>query len=426
MPPRKRPAASSVRNLAVQKKPAAKAKSPQKKPSADCRSALPGPNLLGPPYRWLLPDCRCFYTENLYVKTSLGEFIDRYFRLPSLETEEEDFWNEFNIDAPPYKDAVKRDIFQQVVKESTRRMQLSAQYRYNSEQCFKLYKPLHKELFPSHELPMPAISEDEPPDVAPGLPAQDIFTPEFLAAWKDAVKGSKAPAGLKHVHNECFQVAIFHKQFCAKIVAEIEHFKKQHLPHQFPNNMNRGGCILNEIGLGPFMDRLIHLYLGPLCKAVYGRFLDEGFEAHHSFIVSYSMGGDRGLGVHDDNSEVTINIALRDDFEGASLALYQHARTAHPQLEAQGKFLWKVGAGTMLFHPGEMLHEVLPLEKGDRMGLIVWLRSNNYRSKNGCPLCSKTTDLMYAPQDGGGEFRRLVSVGLPFDPVKRGSHWPAA
>ena len=90
--------------------------------------------------------------------------------------------------------------------------------------------------------------------------------------------------------------------------------------------MNRSGCILNEIGMGPLMDRLIYMYIGPLCTAVYPRLLSEGFEAHHSFIVAYSPDTDSGLGVHDDNSEVTINVALSDDYDGASLAMYHHAR----------------------------------------------------------------------------------------------------
>lgn len=405
----------------------------QKRPLAE--TEFPQPHLLGPPYRWLLPDCRCFYSESIYVKTSLDEKIDRYFKLPTLETSAAEFW-QVNADVAgdlnDKSNEVKDDIYERVKAESKRRRFLSATYKHNAAACAAIYRPLHPELFPRHDLPMPDIVAEKPPDVAPGVPAVEMFTTEFLDVWKDVVNGSKQPKGLTHVHAECFEVPVFTKAFCAKLVAEIEHFKgiEPPLPHQWPNNMNRNGCILNEIGMGPFMDRLIYLYLGPLSKAVYGRFLKDGFEAHHSFIVAYSMGGDKGLGVHDDNSEVTINIALRDDFEGASLALYHHARTAHPQLDAKDQYLWKVGAGTMLFHPGEMLHEVLPLQAGRRMGLIIWLRSTKWRSQNGCPLCQKTENLMYAPATGdeGGEVRRLESVGLIPDipPFKRAANWPAA
>eukprot|EP00658_Telonema_sp_P-2_P021556 TRINITY_DN18588_c0_g1_i1.p1 TRINITY_DN18588_c0_g1~~TRINITY_DN18588_c0_g1_i1.p1 ORF type:complete len:214 (+),score=19.85 TRINITY_DN18588_c0_g1_i1:3-644(+) len=171
--------------------------------------------------------------------------------------------------------------------------------------------------------------------------------------------------------------------------------------------MNRAGLILNEIGLGPLMDRILKHYLGPVCRALYPRLLSSGFEAHHSFIVSYSLETDRSLGVHDDNSEVTINISLSNQYTGADLALYHHARVANPQLEKKERYCWRVSrAGNMLIHPGEMLHEVLPLESGDRMGLIMWIRSNHFRTTHGCPLCGRTDQLIYENGPDGKERTR--------------------
>eukprot|EP00443_Scrippsiella_acuminata_P029282 CAMPEP_0115285190 /NCGR_PEP_ID=MMETSP0270-20121206/61296_1 /TAXON_ID=71861 /ORGANISM="Scrippsiella trochoidea, Strain CCMP3099" /LENGTH=65 /DNA_ID=CAMNT_0002702191 /DNA_START=47 /DNA_END=241 /DNA_ORIENTATION=+ len=65
--------------------------------------------------------------------------------------------------------------------------------------------------------------------------------------------------------------------------------------------MNRNGCILNEIGLGPLMDRIIMMYLLPVCLKLYPEYLEHGLDAHHSFIVDYGVGKDTSLGVHDDN-----------------------------------------------------------------------------------------------------------------------------
>lgn len=128
------------------------------------------------------------------------------------------------------------------------------------------------------------------------------------------------------------------------------------------------------------------------------------------------MATDRSLGVHDDNSEVTINIALSDQYTGADLALYHHARVAHPQQGDKKAYRWRVArAGNMLLHPGEMLHEVLPLESGDRMGLIVWIRSNAWRAREGCPLCHSKERLIYENGPDKRERRRLKSIGLPID-----------
>ena len=69
---------------------------PKKRPLEE-ETEFPTPNLLGPPYRWLLPDCRCFYSESIYVKACCGEKIDRYFKLPNLDVAEQEFW-EINAD----------------------------------------------------------------------------------------------------------------------------------------------------------------------------------------------------------------------------------------------------------------------------------------------------------------------------------------
>lgn len=392
-------------------------------------------NLLGPPYRWLLPDCRCFYSENLYVKRIGDLAIDRYFKLDDINTNATNFWREnHDVNLPEAAtDDIKSQIYEVVRKESKRRLELSAVYRHNATMCKRKYVDAKKmkfpELYPAQGMPVPNASPaqiaDNPPDVAPGLPAAEVFTSEFLKAWSAMQKGVPSEeAGLRHVHLECFEIPVFTAAFATKLKEEILHFKGLQdddgnaIPHQFPNNMNRSGCILNEIGLGPLVDRLIQLYIGPLCKAVYPRLLSEGFDAHHSFVVAYRPDTDNSLGVHDDNSEVTVNIALSTlgkDYEGASLAMYKHAREKHPQEKPGQQYLWKVPAGTMLFHPGEMLHEVLPITKGFRLSVIMWLRSNNYRKKHGCPLCGSTEKLMYENNADNKELRRLPSIGLTPD-----------
>ena len=68
--------------------------------------------------------------------------------------------------------------------------------------------------------------------------------------------------------------------------------------------MNRGGLIVNEIGLEPLMDLLLRRLIAPLAAHLY---FAEPFAAsldhHHSFVVAYrhrgdECGGDRGRGRH--------------------------------------------------------------------------------------------------------------------------------
>ena len=43
------------------------------------------------------------------------------------------------------------------------------------------------------------------------------------------------------------------------------------------------------------------------------------FDDHHSFCVSYRPDEDRGLDMHTDNSDVTLNVCLGRDFTAAGL-----------------------------------------------------------------------------------------------------------
>ena len=183
-------------------------------------------NLLGPPYRWLLPDCECFYTENLYVKTAAEQKIDAYFTLASLTTCDDEFWKA-NGDKPldTFTSAAKADILTQVRNESKRRLELPGVYRDNANDIARKrsqnqWAPIDPSLYEPFS---PVINGDEPPDLAPGLPASEVFTPEWLQAWK-CVKQGGDPR-LLHVHNECFEIPLFTDVFVSKLVAEITHFK---------------------------------------------------------------------------------------------------------------------------------------------------------------------------------------------------------
>lgn len=347
-------------------------------------------SVLGPPFRWLQIDCSCYYSQNLYARA-----VDAYFTLPLREASQSEFWAA-NEGSERYEEEQRHAIYQDAVREAKRRTGIPELYLHNAIAIHERYRPLHPEFFPA-----PLGTGGLPtagPEVAPGLLAESVFLPAFLDVWRHARDGTGLPPELKHVHDMCFECPLFTREFSIKIKEELRNFKAQSLQHHRPNSMNRNGCILNEIGFGPLMDRMIGVYLLPVCRVLYPEQLDGGLDSHHSFIVDYAVGEDRdaSLGVHDDNSEVTINVALSEDYIGGVLALYHRARVAHPQLLEKTPYHHRVGMGTMLTHPGSLLHEVLPLTSGERMGLIVWLRSDAYRLKNGCPLCRNSDQLLYA------------------------------
>merc|ERR550532_96619 len=83
--------------------------------------------------------------------------------------------------------------------------------------------------------------------------------------------------------------------------------------------MNRYGVVLNQLGLEPLITALQQEHLLPLQRALYP---EEGAEAddHHCFIVRYKAGEDVGLDMHEDDSDVTLNVCLGKEFSAATLS----------------------------------------------------------------------------------------------------------
>ena len=60
------------------------------------------------------------------------------------------------------------------------------------------------------------------------------------------------------------------------------------------------------------------------------------FDQHHTFVCQYMLGQDTSLDMHHDDSDVTLNVCLGKDFEGATLSFCgsifdgkQHRRHTH-------------------------------------------------------------------------------------------------
>lgn len=54
-----------------------------------------------------------------------------------------------------------------------------------------------------------------------------------------------------------FSLPVFTREFCAKLMEELEHFEKTDLPKGRPNTMNKGGVSFNLIWEGPFCHAML-------------------------------------------------------------------------------------------------------------------------------------------------------------------------
>ena len=171
---------------------------------------------------------------------------------------------------------------------------------------------------------------------------------------------------------------LFSPIFCQMMTEEIHNFESSSLPRRRPNTMNNYGLIINEIGLEPLMTQLLNTIIAPMCAALYPteRIVQE-LDHHHTFVVEYKKdGGDRGLDMHHDSSEATLNVCLNSSFTGAGLRFCGRSGTTVYRKE-QTVIQHKLGRAVL--HLGRHRHGAEDINSGERLNLIIWARSSSYR-----------------------------------------------
>mmetsp|Transcript_52962 Transcript_52962/g.119066 ORF Transcript_52962/g.119066 Transcript_52962/m.119066 type:complete len:341 (+) Transcript_52962:69-1091(+) len=245
------------------------------------------------------------------------------------------------------------------------------------------YVPRHKDLFES--------------------PARwDLWLePAFLLAHSTAKrvlpakagKGSKGgaqPAATKPYQDflkvECtgggagvYSFPCFTSEYCQKLVEEVDHAQANYASElSRPNGMNRFGMVLNQLGLEPAITEFQQEYIRPMQEFLYGA---EGAhpDDHHCFVVRYKKGEDVGLDMHSDSSDITLNVCLGRNFKGSTLSFCgvlgnrKHRRFQHTYSHQIGR---------AVIHLGRQRHGADDLESGERLNLILWNTSSEWRQSD--------------------------------------------
>ena len=118
---------------------------------------------------------------------------------------------------------------------------------------------------------------------------------------------------------------------------------------------------------------------------------------------------------------MTLNVNLGRDFFGGELVFYgpKEERHAHPTTyhtwEDGGVGHGVLHLGKQVRHPAAttrtrarrrwrppppragrtpQVHAALPISSGERLNLVMWLRSSEQRKITGCPMCDRTDRLL--------------------------------
>jgi len=237
---------------------------------------------------------------------------------------------------------------------------------------------------------------------------------EFLDGRQELHLG---PAALEDLLDEeangggAYSLPVFSKDFCAELLLAVRglagldaRLRAEGGDVPTVGEVPALGCgtvDLDSVGLGWVSDVLFRLYLAPIARLLFRDHdlaltitgvgpaeLDwrQGFVAGYSAAApSLPSATSRShLVAHTDDSEVTLNLCLSDDFEGGELNFW-----GERGLQDVGKYMtsYTPEAGRAILHPGRLMHSVSEVTAGERHVLIVWARSWKGIRDGVCPCC---------------------------------------
>lgn len=215
------------------------------------------------------------------------------------------------------------------------------------------------------------------------------FDAAFLAAGGDV---DRLLAGATSPHPGLWALRVLDAAWCAALREEVSRYEAWaaangvHVPA--PNTMNRYGLILDStVGEEALQPPLLDLAplrraLMPLTTRLFPEVGGGALDAHHGFVVRYALTGDRDLGFHADDAEVTLNVCLGGGFTGGDLwfegrRCFQH----HDDAARPGEpYTWRHAPGLALLHAGAHRHGARPITAGSRDNLILWMRAGGWRA----------------------------------------------
>lgn len=209
----------------------------------------------------------------------------------------------------------------------------------------------------------------------------DMLVSEVMS-WINNGKGATKDF-ITEVSSGVYSFPLFTPAFCVKLLAILDAFEASSLPKRRPNTMNNYGMVINDIGLKPIMDDLLQRVLAPLSRHCFpSEIFTNSLDHHHSFVVAYKgseLGkGDRGLDMHHDASEVTLNVCLgREGFTASGLRFCgMFGSSGHRQQQYEHSHT----IGSAVFHLGRHRHGADNIQNGERINLIMWARSSAFRA----------------------------------------------
>ncbi len=190
--------------------------------------------------------------------------------------------------------------------------------------------------------------------------------------WEKKYIDQKFIEGKNNLQEVCLDVhkiKIFTSEFCKELIDKAEEFGSWSNGGNKHYDKRLGGAEnhptqdihMNQIGLEKMWKYIVKTYISPI---VWKKYKYSYKDINISFIVKYSMDGQKELRPHHDSSAFTTSICLNDDFEGGGCHFIR-----------QDKSVINKDIGSVTIHPGRVTHyhQGLPISKGRRYIMVSFI-----------------------------------------------------
>ncbi|KAL1214078.1 2-oxoglutarate and iron-dependent oxygenase domain-containing protein CP2 [Cardamine amara subsp. amara] len=210
----------------------------------------------------------------------------------------------------------------------------------------------------------------------------------FLRDFREAIR-EHTEEGYRRIMSEpfpgVFVFQMFRPDVLERLIQEVDHFKDWAKESKFqimpPNNINSHGIVLADIGMDTMLQQLVEGFIFPICRVLFNDVCIGKFNSHHGFVVEYGM--DAGFDIHMDDSEVTVNVCLGEQFEGGETYFRGVRCVKHVNTETLPEEMFECPhiAGQVMLHRGRHRNGSRATTMGYRANMILWCRSSFYREQ---------------------------------------------
>ncbi|KAL3941855.1 MAG: hypothetical protein SGBAC_003847 [Bacillariaceae sp.] len=174
------------------------------------------------------------------------------------------------------------------------------------------------------------------------------------------------------------------RSYFRRVIQELEEYKDE-------SSLRRGFQDLDNLGLSWLNSLLLHLIVRPISNHLYSETELKGgdLDWRQGYIAAYSADPTatkprQRLVPHTDDSEITLNVGIGEEFSGGLLNFWGlRGTTEAGRLVGQ----YEPVIGRALIHSGRHFHEVTEITSGNRFAYILWARSWAAVRSTICPCC---------------------------------------